>query len=104
MVILILCCDNPSANKLTIQILSVAENEAEMISVRTKETLAIKKANIAKGIYTNKDGSSMKPDVNGVYRLGNPIGFNLANQIKVLQLLLKLMQLQIKPIFKLWIL
>jgi hypothetical protein len=42
----------------------------------------------------------MKPDVNGVYRLGNPIGFNL-NQIKVLQL--KLMQLQIKPIFKLWI-
>jgi hypothetical protein len=37
------CCDNPSANKLTIQILSVAENEAEMISVRTKETLAIKK-------------------------------------------------------------
>jgi hypothetical protein len=44
----------------------------------------------------------MKPDVNGVYRLGNPIGFNLANQKKVLQLL-KLMQLQIKPIFKLWI-
>jgi hypothetical protein len=35
----------------------------------------------------NKDGSSMKPDVNGVYRLGNPIGFNLANQSKVLQLL-----------------
>jgi hypothetical protein len=70
----------------------IAENEAEMISVRTKETLAIKKANIAKGIYTNKDGSSMKPDVNGVYRLGNPIGF-VANQIKVLQPL-KLMQLQ----------
>jgi DNA invertase Pin-like site-specific DNA recombinase len=31
------CCDNPSANKLTIQILSViAENEAEMISVNQR--------------------------------------------------------------------
>jgi hypothetical protein len=38
-----------------------------------KETFMIKKANIAKGIYTNKDGSSMKPDVNGVYRLGNQL-------------------------------
>jgi hypothetical protein len=38
-------------------------------------------------MYTGKDGFiSVKPDVNGVYRLGNPIGFNLANQIKVLQL------------------
>jgi DNA invertase Pin-like site-specific DNA recombinase len=70
------CCDNPNANKLTIQLLSViAENEAEMIALRTKETLAIKKQNILKGIYTNKDGSTMKPDVNGVYRLGNPNGF-----------------------------
>lgn len=69
------CCDNPNANKLTIQLLSViAENEAEMIALRTKETLAIKKLNIAKGIYINKDGSTMKPDANGVYRLGNPNG------------------------------
>jgi hypothetical protein len=43
----------------------------------------------------------MKPDVNGVYRLGNPMVLVIFN-LKVLQLL-KLMQLQIKPIFKLWI-
>jgi hypothetical protein len=37
------CCDIIHLLIKTIQILSVAENEAEMISVRTKETLAIKK-------------------------------------------------------------
>jgi hypothetical protein len=33
------CCDNPSANKLTINsdLSVIAENEAEMISVRTKK-------------------------------------------------------------------
>jgi DNA invertase Pin-like site-specific DNA recombinase len=52
-IVILILCVVIIHNKLTIQILSViAENEAEMISVRTKETLAIKKANIAKGIYT----------------------------------------------------
>lgn len=70
-----ICCDNPNTNKLTIQLLSViAENEAEMISKRIKESLAVKKDKINKGIYTNKDGSEMKP-VKGRVRLGNPNGF-----------------------------
>lgn len=70
-----ICVDNPAANKLTIQLLSViAENEAEMISKRIKEALAAKKAKIAKGNYTNKDGSMMRP-INGIVRLGNPHGF-----------------------------
>ncbi len=74
-----ICCDNPTANKLTIQLLSViAEHEAEMISSRIKSALAVKNERIRNGIYTNKDGSEMKP-VNGKFRLGNPNGFG-ANQ------------------------
>lgn len=70
-----ICCDNPNANKLTIQLLSViAEHEAEVISKRIKDALAVKKAKIDKGIYTNKDGSVMTA-VNGKVRLGNPNGF-----------------------------
>ncbi|MGC6434279.1 MAG: recombinase family protein [Crocinitomicaceae bacterium] len=70
-----ICCDNPNANKLTIQLLSViAEHEAEVISKRIKDALKVKKEKIDKGIYINKDGSKMTP-INGKVRLGNPNGF-----------------------------
>jgi hypothetical protein len=66
-----ICCDNPNANKLTIQLLSViAEHEAEVISKRIKEALKVKKEKIKKGILVNKDGSVMKHN-----KLGNPNGF-----------------------------
>lgn len=70
-----ICCDNPNANKLNIQLLSViAEHEAEVISNRIIDALKVKKDKIEKGIYINKDGSQMKP-VDGKVRLGNPNGF-----------------------------
>jgi DNA invertase Pin-like site-specific DNA recombinase len=70
-----ICCDNPNANKLTIQLLSViAEHEAEVISTRIKDALRAKKDKIKNGNYINKDGSEMK-SVNGKVRLGNPNGF-----------------------------
>lgn len=76
-----ICCDNPHANKMTIQLLSVvAEDEAERISKRTKDGLKAKRKRIEKGIYINKDGSKMKPDKEGNYRLGNPKGFNKDHQ------------------------
>jgi hypothetical protein len=71
-----LCCDNPNANKLTIQLLSViAEHEAEVISKRIKDALRVKKDKIKKGNFINKDGSEMTP-IEGVFRLGNPNGFS----------------------------
>ena len=70
------CCDNPNANKLTIQLLSViSEHEASVIASRITDALDVKKDKIKNGIYTNKDGSEMKP-INGVVRLGNPNGFS----------------------------
>lgn len=81
-----ICCDNPTANKLTIQLLSViAENEAEAISSRIKSALAIKKERIRQGNFTNKDGSEMKP-VNGQYKLGNPNGFGDFQRLGVLKI------------------
>ncbi|MDB0601770.1 recombinase family protein [Tenacibaculum maritimum] len=81
-----ICCDNPNANKLTIQLLSViAEHEAEVISKRIKDALAVKKAKIDKGIYVNKDGSTMSP-VNGKVRLGNPNGFGEYQKLGVEQI------------------
>jgi DNA invertase Pin-like site-specific DNA recombinase len=78
-----ICCDNPSANKLTIQLLSViAEHEAEVISNRIKDALEVKKEKINKGIYTNKDGSTMTP-VDGKVRLGNPNGFGKYQKLGV---------------------
>jgi DNA invertase Pin-like site-specific DNA recombinase len=69
------CCDNPNANKLTIQLLSViSEHEASVIATRITDALKVKKQKIDDGIYINKDGSEMKP-INGKVRLGNPNGF-----------------------------
>lgn len=71
-----ICCDMPDATPFTINILSaVAQNEADLISSRTKAALNEKKKRIAKGDYKNKDGSKMQPDNDGNYRLGNPNGF-----------------------------
>ena len=77
------CCDNPTANKLTIQLLSViAEHEATVIASRISDALKVKKEKIKKGIFTNKDGSEMKP-VNGQVRLGNPLGFGKFQKLGV---------------------
>ena len=60
------CCDLPEANTLTIGIFAtMAQHEREMISKRTKEALAAKKA---AGI-----------------KLGNPNGFNASAQSKATQ-------------------
>jgi DNA invertase Pin-like site-specific DNA recombinase len=81
-----ICCDNPTANKLTIQLLSViAEHEAEVISNRIKSALAIKKERIKNGIIINKDGSEMKA-INGKYRLGNPNGFGEYQSLGIIRL------------------
>jgi DNA invertase Pin-like site-specific DNA recombinase len=70
------CCDFPGVNKVTIQIIyEIAKNETEAISKHTKEGLKAKKARIESKNYTNKDGSYMKTDKKGRYRLGNPNGF-----------------------------
>ena len=80
-----ICCDNPNANKLTIQLLSViAEHEAEIISKRIKDALRVKKTKIENGIYTNKDGSSLRA-INGRYRLGNPNGFGDYQRLGVIK-------------------
>lgn len=80
------CCDNPNANKLTIQLLSViAEHEAETISKRIKDALKVKKERIRSGVYTNKDGSVMKP-IKGIVRLGNPKGFGDFQKLGVLKI------------------
>lgn len=69
------CCDNPNADKSTIQALSViAEREADQLGKHIHECLKIKKDQIKKGNYINKDGSIMKP-IDGTIRLGNPNGF-----------------------------
>ena len=71
-----ICCDYPGVNKSTIQIINeIAKNEMKAKSVATKKGLKAKKARIESKNYTNKDGSYMKPDCKGRYRLGNPNGF-----------------------------
>ena len=61
------CCDNPNANKLTINLLaSVAESEAEAISSRTKAGLGSIKERI------KKDGSYVSRSGRMITSLGNP--------------------------------
>lgn len=61
------CCDMPDANKLTLNLMaSVAENEAEMVSSRTKAGLKTIKVRINEnGFHVSKAGNRIK-------RLGNP--------------------------------
>jgi len=60
-----ICCDMPDANKFTIHIMAaMAENEAQMISDRTKAALkSIKDKIDCDGFYVSKSG-------NKIYRLG----------------------------------
>lgn len=61
------CCDNPNANKLTINLLaSIAEDEAEAISSRTKQGLSSIKERI------NRDGVYISRSGNKITSLGNP--------------------------------
>ncbi len=76
-----ICCDYPGVNNLTIQIINViAANEAKIFSNQIKVGLKAKKARIESKNYTNKDGSYMKPDNKGKFRLGNPNGFKAEHQ------------------------
>ena len=76
-----ICCDFPGVNKSTIKIINeIAENELKVFSNATKEGLKAKKARIESKNYTNKNGSYMKPDSKGKYRLGNPNGFKSEHQ------------------------
>lgn len=62
-----ICCDNPNANKLTINLLaSVAESEAEAISSRTKAGLGSIKERI------KKDGSYLSRSGRRITSLGTP--------------------------------
>ena len=56
-----ICCDNPNANKLNINLLaSVAESEAEAISARTKAGLGSIKERIRKeGSYVSRSGRNI---------------------------------------------
>lgn len=76
-----ICCDYPGVNKSTIQTINeIAKNEMNAKSVATKKGLKAKKARIESKNYTNKDGSYMKPDCKGRYRLGNPNGFKVEHR------------------------
>ena len=65
-----ICCDMPDANKFTIHIMAaMAENEAQLISDRTKSALkSIKNKIKTDGFYVSKAG-------NKIHRLGSNGGF-----------------------------
>src|SRR5690606_27718042 len=75
------CWNSPEANEFPIHIFAaMAHRERKLISERTKDGLASKQQRIKSGNYVNArlDDSGkptvMKPDKNGVFRLGNPNG------------------------------
>lgn len=85
------CCDMPEANEFTIHIFAaMAQHERKIISERTKAGLKSKQERIAAGNYVNAKlddsgrATAMKPDKNGVYRLGNPEGWSADKRAKAI--------------------
>jgi len=73
------CVDNPTANKMSIQIMAVmAEAQADSIREAVLRGLDAKKDRMKRGDFVNKNGTKMQK-IKGRYRLGNPNGWG-ANQ------------------------